>query len=339
MNILILYRELAGYTVECLNKLASHHELLVVHYPINNEAPFVFQFHNSIQLVSKSDVSLNLLHDFNPNFVLCSGWGDQQYLEGVKALNKPTVLAFDTTWKNSLKFILGSLYFKLKYKKLFQFAFIPGNAQVKTASKLGFSAKQTLDGFYTCEDTFRLNRTILNENKELWCVARYIHAKNINFLCETFLSIPPNERSGWKLNLAGTGELFSSRIENEDIIHHGFLQPNELSKKLENATAFVLPSLYEPWGVVVHEMASLGKPLLLSNAVGAKQDLLEEGMNGYSFDPTSSSELKKILLTIFHSSQEELQHMGNKSSEMASKFSSDYWVSQFTKMLEQSCAE
>jgi glycosyltransferase involved in cell wall biosynthesis len=101
----------------------------------------------------------------------------------------------------------------------------------------------------------------------------------------------------------------------------------------------VLPSLYEPWGVVVHEMASLGKPLLLSTAVGAKQDLLEEGMNGYSFDPASSSELKKILLTLFQSSHEELLTMGNKSSEMASKFSSDYWVSQFTKMLEQSCAE
>ena len=339
MNILILYRELAGYTVECLNKLASHHKLLVVHYPINKEAPFVFQFHNSIQLVSKSDVSLKLLHDFNPKFVLCSGWGDQQYLEWVKVLNKPTAIAFDTTWKNSLKFIIGSLYFKLKYKKLFQFAFIPGIAQKKTASKLGFSTKRTLNGFYTCEDTFRLNRSILNESKELWCVARYIHAKNINFLCETFLSIPPNERSGWKLNLAGTGELFSSRIENEDIIHHGFLQPNELSKKLENAKAFVLPSLYEPWGVVVHEMASLGKPLLLSNAVGAKQDLLEEGMNGYSFNPTSSSELKKNLLTIFQSSHEELQTMGNKSSEMASKFSSDYWVSQFTKMLEQLCVE
>jgi glycosyltransferase involved in cell wall biosynthesis len=339
MKILILYRELAGYTVECLNKLAIQHELLVVHYPINKEAPFDFQFHNSIQLVSKSEVSLKLLHDFNPNFVLCSGWGDKEYLEWLKELNRPTALAFDTTWNQSIKFIIGSLYFKLKYKKYFQYAFIPGKAQMKTARKLGFSNAQTLNGFYTCEDTFRLNRTALREGKELWCVARYIHAKNINFLCETFLSIPPNERSGWKLNMAGTGELFSSRIENEAIVHHGFIQPKELSEKLENATAFVLPSLYEPWGVVVHEMASLGKPLLLSNAVGAKHDLLEEGMNGYSFDPTSSSELKKNLLTIFQSSHEELQTIGNKSSEMASQFSSDHWVSQFTKMLEQSCAE
>jgi len=339
MKILILYRELAGYTVECLNKLAIQHELLVVHYPINPEAPFHFQINSSIQLASKSEIDLNTISLFNPTFVLCSGWSDSKYIEWIKTLNKPAALAFDTIWQNNLKFILGSFYFKLKYKKLFHFAFIPGNAQMKTARKLGFSFKNILNGFYTCEDVFRLQQKTLSESRELWCIARYIPVKNINFLCETFLSIPPNERSGWKLNMAGTGELFSKRIESEDIIHHGFLQPNDLSKKLENAAAFVLPSLYEPWGVVVHEMASLGKPLLLSNAVGAKEDLLDEGINGYSFDPNSSSELKKILLEIFHSTQNELQTMGKKSSEIALKFSSDYWVNQFTKMLEQSCAE
>ncbi len=339
MNILILYRELARYTVECLNKLSSQHKLLVVHYPINKEAPFVFQFHNSIQLISKSDVSLKLLHDFRPNFVLCSGWGDKQYVEWVEELKKPTALAFDTAWKNSFKFIIGSLYFKVKYKKLFQFAFIPGNAQSLTAQKLGFLEEHTYNGFYASEDVFRLNRKDLNESNELWCVARYIQTKNINFLCETFLSISPNERSEWKLNIAGTGELFSSRIENEDIIHHGFLQPKELSEKLENASAFVLPSFYEPWGVVVHEMASLGKPLLLSNAVGAKQDLLEEGVNGYSFNPHSSADLKSSLLKIMQTDKDKLQTMGNISFEMASKFSSEIWVSQFNKMIQSSCAE
>ena len=339
MNILILYRELAGYTVECLNKLASHHKLLVVHYPINKEAPFNFQFNSSIQLATKSEVTFKKISDFNPAFVLCSGWGDKEYIEWLKELNKPTALAFDTTWNPSMKFTIGSLYFKLKYKKYFQYAFIPGKAQMKTARKLGFSNAQTLNGFYTCEDTFRLNRTALRESKELWCVARYIHAKNINFLCETFLSIQPNERSGWKLNIAGTGELFSSRIENEDIIHHGFLQPNDLSKKLENATAFVLPSLYEPWGVVVHEMASLGKALILSTAVGAKQDLLVEGKNGYSFNPHSTVELKTQLLKVFSASQDDLQSMGNESAAIALQFSSDIWVNQFTKMLNASCAE
>ena len=179
----------------------------------------------------------------------------------------------------------------------------------------------------------------LSEKKELWCIARYIPSKNLNFLCETFLSIQPNERSGWTLNIAGTGELFPTRIKDEAIVHHGFVQPKELSTKLENASAFVLPSLYEPWGVVVHEMASLGKPLLLSNAVGANQDLLLEGKNGYSFNPHSSDELKTQLLKIFNARLEALQEMGEESMSIAQKFSSDKWINQITKMINSSCAE
>jgi glycosyltransferase involved in cell wall biosynthesis len=339
MKILILYRELAGYTVECLNKLSHNHEVLVVHYPLNTEAPFQFHFNPNIQLASKTEIQLDRLISFNPKFILCSGWSDAEYIDWISNLKRPTALAFDTMWQSNLKFTLGSIYFKLKYKKLFHFAFIPGNAQMKTAQKLGFSFKNILKGFYTCEDVFGANRKELSEEKELWCVARYISVKNLDFLCETFLSIPPNERSGWRLNIAGTGELFSSRIENEAIVHHGFIQPNELSEKLQKASAFVLPSLYEPWGVVVHEMASLGKALILSTAVGAKQDLLVEGKNGYSFNPHSPDELKTQLLKIFSASQDDLQAMGNESAALALQFSSDIWVNQFTKMLNASCAE
>ena len=339
MKILVLYRELAGYTVECLNKLANQHELLVVHYPINPEAPFHFQINSSIQLASKLEIDLNTISLFNPTFILCSGWSDAEYIEWTRNLKRPTALTFDTIWQSNLKFIFGSFYFKLKYKKLFHFAFIPGNAQMKTAQKLGFSFKNIVNGFYTCEDVFRTNRKELSQEKELWCVARYISVKNLDFLCETFLSIPPNERSGWKLNLAGTGELFPNRIMNDAIVHHGFIQPNELSEKLEKASAFILPSIYEPWGVVVHEMASLGKPLILSTAVGAKQDLLVEGKNGYSFNPHSTEDLKTQLLKIFNASHDELQSMGNESAALALQFSSGIWVTQFTKILNASCAE
>ena len=339
MKILILYRELAGYTLECLNKLAANHELLVVHYPVNKEAPFNFEFNATIRLESKSELTSTKIVQFNPNFILCSGWSDLEYIDWVKALNKPTALAFDTIWQSNLKFVLGSFYFKLKYKRLFQFAFIPGKSQMKTAKNLGFPDENIFNGFYSCEDIFRITRKPLSEKKELWCIARYIPKKNLNFLCETFLSIMPNERSGWTLNIAGTGELFPTRIEDDAIVHHGFIQPKELSAKLENAAAFVLPSLYEPWGVVVHEMATLGKPLILSKTVGAKQDLLEEGKNGYSFNPHSKNELKHQLLKIFNTPLDALQDMGNVSAETAKQFSSDIWVSQFTKMLNDSCAE
>ncbi|MFM1771206.1 MAG: hypothetical protein RLZZ71_348 [Bacteroidota bacterium] len=339
MRILILYRELAGYTVECINKLAHDHEILLIRYPVNDEAPFQFEFHDNIQVVSKFEIGLSQIKAFNVSFVLCSGWSDNEYLYWVKELNQPTAVAFDTQWKSSLKFILGAIYFKLKIKKLFKYAFIPGNAQLKTAKKLGFSNENIFNGFYSSEDVFRNNQKTLSSKKELWCIARYIPEKNLEFLWNTFLSIKPNERSGWTLHIAGTGKLFPERKLNEYVHHYGFVQPQELSENLENASAFVLPSLYEPWGVVVHEMALLGKPLLLSNCVGASQDLLEEGKNGYSFHPNDSEDFKIQLLKIFNASQEELQKMGKHSAEMAKKFSSDIWVNQFTKMLNASCVE
>ena len=168
MKILILYRELAGYTVECLNKLAIQHELLVVHYPINKEAPFNFEFNASIEIESKSELTSTKIVQFNPQFILCSGWSDREYIKWIKTLNKPTALAFDTIWQNNLKFVFGSFYFKLKYKKIFRFAFIPGKAQYETSGKLGFSAKNTFAGVFVWRVTKSCVSNTLQKHDRFW---------------------------------------------------------------------------------------------------------------------------------------------------------------------------
>ena len=48
-----------------------------------------------------------------------------------------------------------------------------------------------------------------------------------------------------------------------------FIQPENL-EKVKNAGCFVLPSLKDNWGVVVHEFAAAGLPLIISDGVGAK---------------------------------------------------------------------
>ena len=47
------------------------------------------------------------------------------------------------------------------------------------------------------------------------------------------------------------------------------------------ADAFVLPSLSEPWGMVVNEAAAAGLPIVATEAVGAAWDLVEDGVNGF----------------------------------------------------------
>lgn len=54
----------------------------------------------------------------------------------------------------------------------------------------------------------------------------------------------------------------------------GARRPSELPEVWAAADLFVLPSVHEPWGVVVNEAMAAGLPLVLSDRVGAAADLL-----------------------------------------------------------------
>ena len=60
----------------------------------------------------------------------------------------------------------------------------------------------------------------------------------------------------------------------------GFRGRDELAELYACADVFCLPSLHEPWGVVVNEAAACGLPLVVSDRVGAGRDLVAAGENG-----------------------------------------------------------
>ncbi len=67
----------------------------------------------------------------------------------------------------------------------------------------------------------------------------------------------------------------------------GFSRPTRLPRWYAHAAAFVLPSLSEPWGLVVNEAAASGLPLLVSTRAGCAATLVPEpeGTTGGRFDP------------------------------------------------------
>jgi len=65
---------------------------------------------------------------------------------------------------------------------------------------------------------------------------------------------------------------------------------NCLGTYFETADVFVLPSLEDTWGMVVSEAMAFQKPILCSQSAGASE-LVENGVNGYTFDPRSPVEL------------------------------------------------
>lgn len=69
----------------------------------------------------------------------------------------------------------------------------------------------------------------------------------------------------------------------------GHVDGQDLSALYADVDALIVPSVYEPWGLVVHEGLGNGLPVIASDQVAAADDLVEPGVNGYIV-PTGSAE-------------------------------------------------
>lgn len=79
---------------------------------------------------------------------------------------------------------------------------------------------------------------------------------------------------------------------------YGFRQIHENPIFYALASAFILPSSTEEWGLVVNEAMASGLPVLVSKEAGCAEDLVQEGVNGFTFSPRSAEELTNLLATV-----------------------------------------
>src|SRR3984885_6823126 len=63
----------------------------------------------------------------------------------------------------------------------------------------------------------------------------------------------------------------------------GFRNQSELPAFFNIATVFALPSLNEPWGLIVNEVMNAGKAVIVSDDVGCQPDLISDGVEGCVF--------------------------------------------------------
>jgi glycosyltransferase involved in cell wall biosynthesis len=146
------------------------------------------------------------------------------------------------------------------------------------------------------------------------------------------------------------------------VFFYGFRQIEENAVFYALAEAFVLPSLYEEWGLVVNEAMAAGLPVIVSRTAGCAEDLvpssgnmergawsmeqeadvraarpyLEQRSNGFAFDPASSDALSEALRRIADQKTKRLRdeetdgvtEMGQRSREIVAKFSCDNFARQ-----------
>lgn len=161
---------------------------------------------------------------------------------------------------------------------------------------------------------------------------------NLRSLCEQ-LRLPVYEKKS-----AGKGDQKSENNNLPPGIHfYGFRQIEENPLFYALADAFILPSLWEEWGLVVNEAMASGLPVVVSETAGCAEDLLESPasmhlsaaeldrvgqlnlqdrlrQNGLVFNPESSDELARAL-SLLEACPQLRQSMGQSARKVVEKFS------------------
>lgn len=341
-TILFFHSELSEYFLACVRKLLElfNIEVHIVHWPLNKQAPFKFSIPNEANLYSKINfdkVKLRkLVSSINPDLILSCGWMDRDYIKICKQFKKqdiPVIVGIDNHWKGSMRQYLAQVISRFTFHKYYSHIWIAGQPQLEYAHRLGFTDDKILSGYYSGDvdyfhDLYLQKKEENNKilNKRFIYVGRYLERKGLQDLWEAFSHFQQDNGTDWELWCLGTGPLQNRAMKHPKIKHMGFIQPRNLSKYIENTDVFILPSHREPWGVVVHEFAAAGFPLICSNRVGAVSTFLENNKNGYVYESGNVGALEKSIQHITNLSATELKKMGTISVEKAQKITPKKWA-------------
>jgi len=196
------------------------------------------------------------------------------------------------------------------------------NAEKKTFIKLPNLIdenifKKKVEELRDNRDKIRL-RYNLREETQVWVLpAQLVPRKGII----PFLKLLEDVK-GIMLFILGEGEL---RREIEQLIEEkelpvkllGFLQQDDIISYYALADLFVLPTIKDPSPLSPIEALSGGLPLLVSSRIGNLEDVLEENINGWSYDPISEEDKGRQLVSyISQMSVDELKYFGRESTRI-----------------------
>lgn len=147
---------------------------------------------------------------------------------------------------------------------------------------------------------FRASHHLREDRRRFLYCGRLIPIKNVRSIIAAFVRLA-GDASNWDLAIAGDGPL---RAQLQQMV------PTDLAPRVHwlgaldlaatrlayHATdVLVLPSLREPWGVVVNEALAAGRPVLASHTVGAAADMVEEDVSGRIFQAGSDDALLQAM--------------------------------------------
>lgn len=327
-NIAILYSEVMPYTLGVIRELKrqSGCNVLLVYWDKAKLTPYTFDASVIDDAIPRSQTGFskltNQLQAFKPDLLWVSGRMDALYLKICLAYKGsiPVVMGCDNQWKGDWQDSIRQWLSRWLYRRHFSHCWVPGMPQYMFCRRMGFQHEAIITDLYSAASSFLEQPPRHTAAKRFLFVGRFAEVKNIHRLIAAFQAIPADMRDGWKLRLVGAGDISPFLTTPDPAIEvYPFESQDRLMEHAQESGVFVLPSTHEPWGVVVHEFAAMGMPLLLSQRVGAASAFLIDGYNGYSFDPLNVEQIRECLEKMIITDTSVLAEMGTRSRQLANR--------------------
>lgn len=165
-------------------------------------------------------------------------------------------------------------------------------------------------------------------------VGRIVPQKNVESLIIEFNKYFSKTQA--ILNIVGNGSelsLLKKKYNFRNINFFGSMFGDDLIAKYREASCFVLPSNFEPWGLVVNEALSSGLPVIISNRVGSGYDLVKDKNNGFIY--SEINELGINMMNFFNDEDLLNTYSKNASNFMLNKWNYDFYNKCFNDAINQ----
>ncbi len=285
---------------------------------------------------------------FEPDVLFITGWSIpvNRFLATDASFRAvPKVLEFDMPWafrlrKFAARFVLRS------YLRHFDAAFVSGASAARYARWLGFGgARPVYTGLYATDlDRFSGLDDVRRSDAFLF-VGRYAPEKGLDILLRAYDRYSKAVDDPWPLDCVGAGTLGSQlfpaperRIGRGLVRDLGFKQPAELAAIFASHGAFVLPSRFEPWGVVLAEAAGAGLPLICTDACGARSEVLRSSgpeANGFVVRAGNARSLAEAMIRLHGLGPEARARMAVQSRKLATPYSASAWAERTERIAQE----
>lgn len=332
-KIVYLYAEIMSYNVAIFKEYVQNHnsEVHVVCWDIQKKTPYKPPQIENVFYYGKSDFNSKTLVEFvkslNPILIVTSGWMDKFYINACKklrVLNIPILAVSDTQYYGTIRQRLGIYYFKFFYKRAFTHLWVAGPLQFEYAKRLGFKNNEIIFNFLSADlsifNTYYNNTINLKKNNyphQFLFVGRFAPEKGLNVLLDAWNAI--EDKKDWKLMMLGNGPLKEQLQNYNDIKVLDFVQPEELEDIIKQSGCLLLPSIKEPWALVLQEFSAAGLPIIASNVCGAIPYFLINSFNGFIFESRNFTDLKKKMEQVIKLSDDDLFKMSLSSHNLGQR--------------------